>query len=137
MNGTPERDDGIRITEETEASDLREFTKRRATEPIELDDGVVVWNFSTHEVDREALALVAPALQQDRYIIPYQVPGAWGYIQTLLPEEIRRAELLVYSIRDSRYKAFPNFSRESKAEADAALRGSIESWHDSWVEDDG
>lgn len=127
MPPTPDADDSIRIDRTTTASEVRDFVERRATHPVEVD-GVTVWNFSTHEVDRDALERVAPRLRRDAYIIPYQVPGAWGYMQDLLPKGLREKELLVYSERDDRYKAFPNFLRKSSAHENGATWVAITRW---------
>ena len=127
MHGTPNSDDGLRIVRTTDTQEVRDFVERRTKDPIEVD-GVTVWNYSTHEPHMSELRRKAGALRRDRYIIPYQVPGAWGYMQDLLPEKLREAELLVYSKADGTYKAFPNLLRESDAGADWRTMRRLNRW---------
>ena len=127
MHGTPNSDDGLRIVRTTDLQEVRDFVSRRVKDPIEID-GVTVWNFSTHEPDMRELRYKVEHLRRDQYIIPYQVPGAWGYMQDLLPDELREAELLVYSRTDGTYKAFPNLLRESKPRKDWRTRRRLNRW---------
>lgn len=130
-NSTPDTDDALRIDQDTKPLDIRRFVERRVKDPLEFENGgIVIWNFSTHEPKEELLADKAPTLRNDYYVIPYQVPGAWGYMQDLLPEQVRNAELLVYSIKDDRYKAFPNFRRASRKGANIIFQGDMETWLD-------
>lgn len=128
MKGTPEADDAVRVTKETEPPELRDFAKNRAMHPrvIEVEDKeVTIWNFSTHAIDELALYDVVPNLNREKYVIPYQLPGVWGYFHSILPDEILEAELLVYSMRDEEYKAFPNFGRFSDSEKNKQTREEI------------
>lgn len=127
--GTPDSDDGLRIERSTKPEDVRAYVERRTKSPLHFEDhGVTVWNYATHEPAVDALKRKAETLQQDRYIVPYQVPGAWGYMQDLLPDGLRNAELLVYSKREGRYKAFPNFRRLSSKRNNLRLKLELTRW---------
>lgn len=129
MNMTSEEESGkMRITSETNVAELREYIQRRAKNPILRSGRLTIWSFTSHEPDWYALEEKIPDLKADRYIIPYQVPGAWGYMQSLLPETLRESDLLVYSIAEHRYKAFTNFARVADAETDAEIRNGIADW---------
>lgn len=129
MRGTEKAEDAVSAGPDTSPEDLWDFVERRIQSPEEVEvemlgtkKQIQVFNFSTHKVDMEALRRVAPSLQNERYIIPYQVPGVWGYLIRLLPRELAQAELLVYSKRSESYKAFPNFRRVATDEADETFR---------------
>lgn len=127
MKGTPYADDGLRIDRHTDPEDVRDFVLRRVKGPLVFEvEGITVWNFSTHEPDMEALEEQLDGLRRKRYIIPYQVSGAWGYMQDLLPDPLRDVELLVYSVKDGTYKPFPNFRRESDPADDRYTKRSAE-----------
>jgi len=103
------RDDMLYMEEETSTGEVIEFMRRCIENPVTVD-GKVVWNFSTHEIDPEAIAALRRK-EQDRFVIPYQVTGAWGFMFTLLPEEIRDAEILIYDPADEEYMAYRSLHR--------------------------
>jgi hypothetical protein len=113
-DGTEYRDDGLYMKEGTTVDEVIAFLRSSIEDPEVVED-TVVWNFSTHEVDEEALAEV-PEKEQDRFLIPYQVTGAWGFMFSLLPEEIRRAEVLVYDQESEQYKAYRSLYRTTTSE---------------------
>lgn len=125
---TEDEPEKMRITSETNVARLREYIQRRAENPILRSDRLTIWSFTSHEPDWHALEEKIPDLKADRYIIPYQVPGAWGYMQSLLPDTLREADLLVYSIAEHRYKAFTNFARIADEETDVEIRSEIADW---------
>lgn len=120
-------DNTFRIDRNTEPEEIREFVADRVRDPIEVD-GVTVWNFSTHDVEMDALREVASSLHRDHYVIPYQVPGAWAYMVRVMPNPLSDAELLVYSKREERYKAFPNFRRLASEFDDHLARKEPTKW---------
>ena len=107
--GTPYRTEALYMTEDTSVSDVLDFMRSCIENPIEVEDKIV-WNFSTHEIDSEALEGVAEK-REDKFIIPYQVTGAWGFMFTVLPEEVRNAEILVYDTGAGDYKAYRSLYR--------------------------
>lgn len=106
---TPYRDDALYMTEDTSVGDVIEFLRRSIEDPIE-DGDLVIWNFSTHEMDREAIDALKRK-EQDHFVIPYQVTGAWGFMFNLLPEEIKDAEILVYDPKKGHYMAYRSLYR--------------------------
>lgn len=111
----PYADDALMMDRNTTTDDILEFLEDRANNPI-IMSGVTIWNFSSHEVDLPALAeAVQNKLEQDRYIIPFQVTGAWGYMTYLLPEQIVEAEVLVYHPDSGDYAGYKNYLTELKS----------------------
>lgn len=106
---TPYRDDALYMTEDTSVGDVIEFLRRSIEDPIE-DGDLVIWNFSTHEMDEDAVDALKRK-EQDHFVIPYQVTGAWGFMFTLLPEEIKDAEILVYDPKKGHYMAYRSLYR--------------------------
>lgn len=102
-------DDGLMIDDETEAEDLQEFVERRTRNPFVMD-GTMVWNFSSHRTDPDALeSAVEQKLEGESYIIPFQVTGVWGYMTHIIPDSIaRNAQVLVYIEGDEEYVEYEN-----------------------------
>lgn len=53
----------------------------------------------------------ANKLENDEYVIPFQVTGTWGCLFQLLPERIRQAEILVFKKKYGDYAAYKNIYR--------------------------
>lgn len=105
------------INEETTAEELIEYTEKRIREPIVIN-GTIIWNFSSHEVDRQALKeAVEGKLVRDKYMVPFQVSGAWSFMMTLLPQPVREAEILIYRNNLGEYYAYQNYNREIPEES--------------------
>lgn len=116
-NGTDYRSDALYVTEETTVDEIVDFLRRSIENPIivgDEGDENVVWNFSTHEVDSSVLDVQGKDC--DRFIVPYQVTGTWGFMYSLLPEELKSAELLVYRGDAGEYYAYRNFYRTTPSE---------------------
>ena len=114
--------DGLYIDGETTVDEVQDFLKRRAEDPININ-GTMVWDFCGYERDAQALEeSVRYKLQGDKYIIPFQVTGTWGYMFHLLPEHLKSAEILVYDPRQEVYKGYKNFSRSLSVEQEKAFR---------------
>lgn len=115
-------DDGLRLDRNTDVSDIKEFLKSRAENPVVID-GTVIWDFCSYDRDEQALKqAVRQKLRSDRYIIPFQVTGAWGFMFHLLPEHLKDAEILVYDPRQNVYKGYTNYARELASEQEDAFR---------------
>lgn len=119
-NGTPYRQDALYVTESTEVDEVMAYLRHCIENPIRVGDKIV-WNFSTHEPDTEALEEVKDK-HQDKFIVPYQVTGMWGFIFSLLPHEVREGEILVYHSDDEQYYAYRNFYRTTLEERQNQLR---------------
>jgi hypothetical protein len=105
-------DDALFISENTTADEVKEFLRRRVENP-HLFDNAVVYDFNSHEIDAQALEdAVQGKLQGEKYLIPYQVTGTWGFMYHLLPNSIKEAEILVYHPQDEEYYAYQNFYPE-------------------------
>lgn len=105
------------INEETTYEDLIKYTERRMENPIQIN-GTTIWDFNSHEPDRDALKkAVDEKLARDKYVIPFQVTGAWTFICGLLPEPVREAEILIYRTSMAQYYAYENYYRELPEES--------------------
>ena len=102
-------DDGLMIDDETTANDLQEFVERRTRNPFVMD-GTMVWNFSSHKTDPDALEeAIEEKLDEESYMIPFQVTGVWGYMTHIIPDRIsRNAQVLVYIEGDEEYVEYEN-----------------------------
>lgn len=115
-------DDGLHLGSDTTVDDVKEFLTNRVEDPVIVDD-VVIWDFCSYERDEQAIEqAVKRKLQADKYIIPFQVTGAWGYMFHLLPEHLKDAEILVYDPRSGTYKGYRNYSRGLAPEQEDAFR---------------
>lgn len=124
--GTPYADDALRKSgNDIYPDDVQEFVIRRAKNPVVVD-GLTVYNFSNHEVDKEQLEQQVDELIGDEYIIPYSVEGIWGYMVRLLPEKLRNLEILAYNKKREEYNPYPNLIRHSNEDDNEETRRRIE-----------
>lgn len=117
--GTPYREEALYVTEDTTVDEITAYLRHCIENPIRQDDNVI-WNFSTHEIDWDGLRVSDK--DQERFLIPYQVTGTWGFIYQLLPEEIKEAEILVYHTDDERYYAYRSFYRTTGRDRQDQIR---------------
>lgn len=109
-------EDALLIEDDTDVEELKAFLKRRTMNPIKIGE-TTVWNYNSHEVQKDALRKDEQyKLSEDKYIIPYQVTGIWGFMFHLLPDNIREAEVLVYHSSENSYRAYRNFYAEMPSE---------------------
>lgn len=105
------REDTLRMTSDTELDEVLTFIKQRARNPYTVN-GKIIWDFSNHKPDMEALEFATEnKLENDEYVIPFQVTGTWGFIIQLLPERLRNAEILVFKKQYGDYAAYENMYR--------------------------
>lgn len=109
---TPYTDDMLRVEQGTGPEEIREFVRRRALNPLEVE-GVTIWNFNNHEINMEALERDVKEFNRDEYVIPYQASGVWGYMVILFPKRLQEAEILAYQQDRGRYIPYPNYIRHS------------------------
>lgn len=116
------RNDALYVTEDTTIDEIVDFLRSSIENPIIIGENGenIVWNFSTHEVDRSILDVEGKDC--DRFIIPYQVTGTWGFMYQLLPEQLKSAELLVYRQDAGEYYAYRNFYRTTQNERQSGIR---------------
>ena len=123
--GTAYAEDALLVDEHTSLDEVQEFIRGRIDDPHIVDD-TVVWNFSSHEVDQVALEkAVERKLERDIYVIPYQVTGTWSYMFNILPEQLQRAEVLIYKTSTGRYNAYTNFLQEAPEEVHEGFRSDL------------
>lgn len=83
------------------------YVRQRIRNPVR-HEGHVIWNFSSYEFNEEKFT----SKREDELIIPYEVPGTWAMMYALLPERIRKAEVLVFQSGQDEYIAYKNFYRQ-------------------------
>ncbi|PHQ43900.1 hypothetical protein Z052_01820 [Halorubrum sp. C191] len=123
--GTPYLDDALLVENGTTPDEVVSFVRRRALSPRRVA-GMTIWNFNNHELDREQLAAQADDLLNDRYIVPFQVSGAWGFMAALLPETILEAEVLVFDQGTGEYHPYPSYFRHTEKEHQNEVKCSIQ-----------
>lgn len=111
-NRTPYADDALRVENGTTPDEIREFVRRRGSNPRRIG-GLRVWNFNNHELNVEALREQGDDFLYDDYVVPYQASGVWAYMASLLPKEVKEAEILAYNQENGRYLPYPNYFRHS------------------------
>ncbi|AGM11667.1 hypothetical protein HCTV5_57 [Halovirus HCTV-5] len=123
--GTAYADDALLVDESTSLDEVQDFIRGRVANP-HVVDGTVVWNFSSHNVDKVALEkAVERKLEQDKYVIPYQVTGTWSFMFSILPKQLREAEILIYKTSSGRYNAYRNFLRTAPEEVHDDFRSDL------------
>ena len=123
-NRSPYADDALDVENGTQPEEIQRFVHRRAINPIVIDDKVV-WNFNNHEVNMDQLESQVGNFMNDKFLIPHQTSGAWGYMVCLLPLEIREAEILAYDQTRGQYNPYPNFIRHTDGIENARVRQEI------------
>lgn len=118
-------DDALFIDEQTTVEEVQDFLRKRAENPIEVD-GTLVFDFNGHRPDMQALErAVDEKLRGNKYMIPFQVAGTWGFMYHLLPDSLKEAEILVYNPRDTEYFAYQNFYPTLPPEVQDDFRGEM------------
>lgn len=109
------------VTEDTSVEELLEFVRERTENPLieyTSTGKKIVWNYSSYDIVTDELDLEAKHC--NRFVIPFQVTSTWGMIFSLLPEDIREAENLIWHQNEGTYYAYnqfyKNISQEQKSE---------------------
>lgn len=127
-NKTPYEEDALMMSSDTELEEVKGFVKDRLRNPYMMN-GKVIWNFSNHKPDLDALEFCTrKKLENDKYIIPFQVTGTWGFMVQLLPDEMKEYELLVYKPQFEDYAAYENLRARMEKEQ-------VEEFKDSMARD--
>lgn len=119
-NGTPYRQNALYVTESTSVDEVMAYLRHCVENPLEVGDKLV-WNFSTHEPDTDALEEVKEK-NQDKFVVPYQVTGMWGFMFGLIPDDVKDGDILVYHEDDGQYYAYRNFYRTTPVERQQQIR---------------
>jgi len=100
----------------TDVDEVLEFVEQRIENPhYEEDEGEnVVWNFSSYDLKKDKLNL--GYRNHSRFVVPYQVTSVWAFMFSLLPEELRNAEILIWREHDDQYVAYQQFYRQMSPE---------------------
>lgn len=115
-------EDALFISESTTSDEVKEFLRNRTEDPHRFDNAVV-YDFNSHKIDASALErAVEEKLQGEKYLIPYQVTGTWGFMYHLLPKSVKEAEILVYHPQDEEYYEYQNFYPEVPSEVQDEFR---------------
>lgn len=113
------------MSSDTTLEEVQGFVKKRFRNPY-IMEGKVIWNFSNHQPNMEALEFATKnKLEKDRYLIPFQVTGTWGFMMQLLPKEIKEIEILVYKPQFEDYAAYTNLRAEMSDDEIEDFRGTL------------
>lgn len=113
----PRHESDLRVTHDTTRQDAIDYLSARLDEPAVVE-GSVVFNFHGRDLDAAALVNNAEMLTERVYVVPYQVPGMWGFMVELLPAFVADASLLVYRSSQGCYVTYPNL-RENREQLQA------------------
>lgn len=130
-------DDALFLKDSTTIDDIHQWLAERLNDPL-IIDGKIIWSFSKHTVDVEALEAIVGNLERDRYRIPYEVKEAWAYMSFVLPLYVREAGVLHYQPTYGGYKEFDNFftmsnapgRKEVREELADVVENNLDSWED-------
>lgn len=102
-------EDSLMMKDSTTVDELTDFVRRRTRNPF-IMNGKLIWNYSSYKVDSEALqSAVQTRLDGERYVIPFQVTGVWGYMTHLIPDQISKGgKVLVYLEDKEKYIEYEN-----------------------------
>lgn len=106
----------LQIDSNTEIDELVEFVKEQAGNPYKYN-GTTVYNFSTHEIDKDALQdSIDNKFNRELYQIPMQILTGQFFVQSVIPQKIRESEILIYNTNEQSYYAYRNFNRDAPNE---------------------
>jgi len=115
----------LEINANTETDDLVQFAKQQAENPYQYN-GTTVYNFSTHSVDEDALQRgIDNKFNRELYQIPMQILTGNVFVQSILPQKIREAEILLYRPNEQSYYAWRNFVRDAPSEYQTKIQQEI------------
>lgn len=109
-------EDAPNITDSTEIDELVSYTRRRVENPIVIDD-VTIYHFNSHEPDIDALEqAVEEKLENTVYQVPLQITSGNMFIQSILPNRVKEAEILIYRKDSEEFFGYRNFMRDIPVE---------------------
>lgn len=115
--GTEYADDALVMDSNTTMRELKSFVRKRTQNPFVID-GKIIWNYSSYKADTDALEKAAKGnLDEDMYMIPFQVTGVWGYMTHIIPDNVARSSsVLVYLKDDNEYVEYNNLLSQMESE---------------------
>jgi hypothetical protein len=115
----------LEINSSTTIDELVEYTEKQAANPFKYN-GTTVYNFSTHEVDEDAMkSCIDSKFNRDLYQIPMQILTGQAFVQSILPQRVREAEILLYRQDEEDYYAYKNFVRDAPSEYQEKVKQEI------------
>jgi hypothetical protein len=115
----------LQIDGNTTTDELVEFVKEQASNPYQYN-GTTVYNFSTHKVDEDALEQgIDNKFNRNLYQVPMQMLTGQVFVQSVLPQRIREAEILLYRTDEQDYYAYKNFVRDAPSEFQQKIQQEI------------
>lgn len=108
--------DKLVITSDTTPEDVVQFVEDRVRNPTRIND-TVIYNLSSYDVREDELReAIDVKLSGDVYVIPHQVTSAHGFIMTILPEQLKEADILVYASNSREYRAYSSLYAEMRGD---------------------
>lgn len=115
----------LSINSSTTIDDLVEYVKTQTKNPYKYN-GTTVYNFSTHKIDKDALEKgIDEKFNRDLYQIPMQVLTGQTFVQSVLPQKIKEAEILLYRPEEQKYFAYRNFVRDAPNEYQQKIKQDV------------
>lgn len=115
-------DDAPNITNSTEIDELVSYTRRRVENPIVIGD-VTIYYFNSHEPDIDSLEqAVNQKLENNVYQVPLQITSGNMFIQSILPNRVREAEILIYREDNQEFFGYRNFIRDIPIEGRKGIK---------------
>lgn len=115
----------LQIDSNTTTDELVEFVKKQSHNPFQYN-GTTIYNFSTHKVDEQALKNgIDNKFNRSLYQIPMQMLTGQVFVQSVLPQRIREAEILLYRTDENDYYAYKNFVRDAPSEFQEKIQQEI------------
>lgn len=120
-------EDALVMRDSTTVEDFTEFVGNRTADPYVIDE-TYIWNFSSYEVDLEALEeAVENKLDGDQYLIPFQVTGVWGYMTDIIPDDVcTSSNILVYLKDREEYVVYDNLLSSLEDEEIETIKNDLE-----------
>lgn len=101
------------MSDSTTKLDVLDFMIERTADPVVFDSGRIrVYNYHNQSLDAAALAEWAEEAEDGVYVVPYQVSGVWAFMQRVLPQTLRDADLLAYRQSSNEYADYANWRAE-------------------------
>lgn len=98
--------------DDTSPVEVLDFVAERTASPAIFRNGdVVVYNYHNESLVAGPLSEWAQSAEPGVYVVAYQIPGVWAFMQRTLPKPIRDADLLAYRKSSDEYVDYENWRR--------------------------
>lgn len=102
-------EENLYIDEDTGMEEVVDFLISRLQHPIVFDDGVIVYNFHNKDLSASHLTEWAQDAESGIYAVPYQVSAVWAFMTQILPENVTKADTLVFKKDPVGYQSYENW----------------------------